>query len=108
MMQKNLRFIPLIVLLTASTGVHADGVIKHLYKVDKQLSHIENTINGTHSAIKKTQNKYNNTTRTMKELKDGTYAEKSVGRAVKKNKEKAVNNLIDNSNNVIRKATNSD
>ena len=101
MRYKNLRFIPLVLLFATSTAVHADGVIKQLHKVNKQLSHVENTLSST-------QNKYNNTTRTMKELKDGTYAEKSVERAVKKKKEKVVNNLIDSSNNVIRKATNSD
>ncbi|OBU23803.1 hypothetical protein C0Z01_02990 [Photobacterium kishitanii] len=100
MLQKNLRFIPLAVLFATSTAVHADGAIKQLHKVNKQLSHIEHTINGT-------QKKYNNTQRNITEIKEGTYAEKSVGRAVKNKKKKAVNSLIHRSNNAIRKATNS-
>lgn len=100
MVQRMFCFIPLVVLFTASTAVQADGVIKQLHKVNKQLSHIENTVNGT-------QNKYNNTQRTMTEIKEGTYVEKSVERAVKKKKKNMVNSLINRSNNTIRKATNS-
>ncbi|MCP4956319.1 hypothetical protein [Photobacterium aquimaris] len=100
MRQRTFCFMPLIVLLTTSTVVHAEGGLKKLHQVNKQLSHIENAVNGT-------QNKYNNTQRTINEVKNGTYAEKSVKRAVTKKKKKAVNSLINHSNNVIRKATNS-
>ncbi|WP_394167542.1 hypothetical protein [Photobacterium piscicola] len=103
MVQRTLRLIPLVAVLATSTSVHADSVIKQL---DNQLSHIENTVNGTQHSLRRTQNKYDNTQRTMTELKDGTYAEKSVGRAVKKKKRRAVNSLIHRSNNAIRKATN--
>ncbi|WP_297486184.1 hypothetical protein [uncultured Photobacterium sp.] len=103
MVQKTLRIIPLVALLAASTSVYADGVIKHL---DNQLSHIEKTVNGTQKSLRRTQNKYDDTQRTIADLKDGTYAEKTVGRAVKKKKRKAVNGLIHRSNNAIRKATN--
>lgn len=100
MLQRTFCFIPLVALLVTSTVVHADGVIKQIHKADKQLSHIENSINGT-------QNKYDNTKRAVTELKEGTYTEKSVERALKKKKKNAVNRLIHGSNNVIRKATNS-
>ncbi|SKA05523.1 hypothetical protein [Photobacterium toruni] len=103
MVQRTLRIIPFVALLAASTSVQADSVIKHL---DNQLSHIENTVNDSQQAIRRTQTKYDNTQRTMTELKNGTYAEKSVERAVKKKKRKVVNGVIHRSNNAIRKATN--
>ncbi|KJG14554.1 hypothetical protein [Photobacterium iliopiscarium] len=103
MVHKTLRIIPLVALLATSITVHADGVI---HRLDNQLSHIENTINGTQRTIRRSQNKYDNTQRTMTELKNGTYAEKRVERAVKNKKRRAVNSLIHRSNNAIRKATN--
>lgn len=100
MRQRIFCFIPLIVLLATSTVAHAESALKQLHQVNNQLSHIENAVNGT-------QKKYHNTQRTIKEIKNGTYAEKSVERAITKKKKKAVNSLINHSNNVIRKATNS-
>ncbi|OBU18015.1 hypothetical protein AYY19_11255 [Photobacterium aquimaris] len=87
MRQRTFCFIPLIVLLTTSTAAHAESALNQLHQVNKQLSHLENTVNGT-------QKKYSNTQRSIKEVKNGTYVEKSVERAVKRKKRKAVNSLI--------------
>ncbi|RDL33360.1 hypothetical protein DA099_13570 [Photobacterium damselae] len=99
---KFVKILPLLCVVMASTA-QADNLVDRLNQVDQGL---QSAVNSTQNSIRDGQNRIDNTQRSINEIKDGTYVENRVNNKVRNTKRRAVDNMIQRSNNAIRKATN--
>ncbi|EJN6960189.1 hypothetical protein NRD16_002043 [Photobacterium damselae] len=102
---KFVKILPLLCMVMASTA-QADNLVDRLNQVDQGLQSAQNAVNSTQNSIRDGQNRIDNTQRSINEIKDGTYVENRVNNKVRNTKRRAVDNMIQRSNNAIRKATN--